>query len=181
MRRGGLLTTPDNGCVSRPSLGPLDRSMYGSSMDRQEAAVRRYWTGFWSRGDPTAALEFYAPRFSINGAEETAEAFTSGSLAWRAHFSGFTATVEETIVCGDRVISRVTFRGTHQAGFKTVPATGRRIEVTGIDVFRFHDGRVVEHWHEADHSTMFAQLGATPRLDTAPPVGEALGPSAESS
>ena len=127
---------------------------------------------------PAAALEFYAPRFTLNGAEETADAFTSGSLAWREHFSGFSATVDEVIVCGDRVISRTTFRGTHQGAFETVPVTGRSIDVSGIDVFRFRDGRVVEHWHEADHYAMFVQLGATPRLDAASVVNAAPGPSA---
>lgn len=131
-------------------------------VDQQETAVRRYWSGFWSHGDPAAALEFYAPTFMLNGVEETAEAFTSGSLAWREHFSGFSATPDEVIVCGDRVISRTTFRGRHQRAFETVPVTGRSIEVRGIDIFRFREGRVVEHWHEADHYTMFAQLGAKP-------------------
>ncbi len=147
-------------------------------MDGQETAVRRYFTGFWSQGDPAAALEFYAASFTLNGAEETAEAFTTRSLAWREHFSGFGATVEQTIACGDRVISRTTYRGTHQGAFKTVPMTGRSIEVTGIDIFRFRDGRVVEHWHEADHYAMFAQLGALPRLDDADAVTAPAAPSA---
>lgn len=116
----------------------------------------------------------------FNGAEETADAFVSGSLAWREHFSQFTATVDEIVVCGDRVISRVTFRGTHQMAFRTVPVTGRSIEVSGIDMFRFGDGRVIEHWHEADHYTMFAQLGALPRLDAGSLVGEVPKPSAGS-
>jgi predicted SnoaL-like aldol condensation-catalyzing enzyme len=38
--------------------------------------------------------------------------------------------------------------------------TCRYINVSGIDIFRFRDGKVIEHWHEADHLEMFRQLGA---------------------
>lgn len=59
------------------------------------------------------------------------------------------------------------YRGTHKGDFKSVPATGRPIEVSGIDIFRFRDDKVTEHWHEADHLEMFRQLGADV-MDTTP-------------
>ncbi len=47
--------------------------------------------------------------------------------------------------------------------FEAVPARGRTIEVTAIDIFRFSDGQVVEHWHETDHLTLYQQMGAEVR------------------
>ena len=49
--------------------------------------------------------------------------------------------------------------GTHTGTYFGIEATGRTIEITGMDLFRICDGRIVEHWHEADHVAMFEQLG----------------------
>lgn len=46
-------------------------------------------------------------------------------------------------------VSRVTYSGTNEGPFRELPATGRRMSVSGIDVFRFAGGKVVQHWHEA--------------------------------
>lgn len=117
----------------------------------------------WSEGDPHAVAGFYAPTFRLNGEEETVAEFAKGVATWRAHFEGFTADVDKLFTCGDVVVSRTIYRGRHVGDFRTVPATGKMIEASGIDIFEFEGSRVVDHWHEADHFEMFQQLGAEPR------------------
>lgn len=126
----------------------------------QEAAVRSYWEGVWTKGDIGDVAAFYAPAFLLDGEQTTTEQFAEGVAAWRGHFPDFGVTVERLFSCRDIIVTRVIYRGTHEGDFKSVPATGRSIEVSGIDIFRFRDGKVVEHWHEADHLEMFRQLGA---------------------
>ena len=43
------------------------------------------------------------------------------------------------------------------------PATGRSIELRGINMFRVKDGRVVEQWAELDMLGLLQQIGAIPR------------------
>ncbi len=70
---------------------------------------------------------------------------------------------EDVIASGDRVAVRATFRGTHQAEFMGLPATGKQVEVNLIDILRFgDDGLAYEHWGVMDSMAMMAQLGAMP-------------------
>ena len=53
--------------------------------------------------------------------------------------------------------------GTHRGPFMGMPATGKRVEVTLIDIIRFGDeGRAREHWGVVDQLAMMQQLGAIP-------------------
>lgn len=72
-----------------------------------------------------------------------------------------TYTVEDQIVEGDVVVSRYTLSGTHQGEFFGVPGSGRRIEMTGINIDRFDEsGKLVEEWVEYDLLGAMQQLGA---------------------
>jgi predicted ester cyclase len=46
----------------------------------------------------------------------------------------------------DLVAVRKTLEGTHQGEFLGVPPTGKRVAFSVIDVSRFRDGKIVEHW-----------------------------------
>lgn len=127
-----------------------------------EERVRAYWDRVWSRGEVEYALEFYAPTFRQNGEVVDAAAFAEGARAWRAKFDGFGATVERVFALQDGVATHVVYRGRHTGDFERVPATGKDVEATGLDIFLFAEGRCVEHLHEADHYTMFLQLDAPP-------------------
>ncbi len=128
-----------------------------------ERSVRRYWDEVWSKGNVAAAGEFYAATFQLNGDETSVERFAENARAWLAHFSDFDVEVHKLFVCEDHVVSRVIYRAAHTGDFKTVPASGKRFELSGIDTFEFETGRVTRHWHETDHWDMFEQLGAEPR------------------
>jgi predicted ester cyclase len=41
-----------------------------------------------------------------------------------------------------------------------VPATGRSVELRGLDTFRVSDGRVVEPWAQLDMQGLLQQIGA---------------------
>ena len=68
---------------------------------------------------------------------------------------------------GDMVAGRFTLIGTHQGDFAGIPATGKRVSVTGHDFVRIVGGKVTEHWVEMDTMTMMQQLGVfpTPQAD----------------
>ena len=73
----------------------------------------------------------------------------------------FSTHVEALCADGDLVWGRMTSRGTHM-GPGLGPPTGRPFEVTVIDVCRFQDGRIVEHWGVADRFAQMHQLGLVP-------------------
>ena len=60
---------------------------------------------------------------------------------------------------GDLVAQRVHFAGTHTGMFQGLPPTHRKVEFSGLELNRFVDGRVVEHWFQLDSLTLLQQLG----------------------
>ena len=41
-------------------------------------------------------------------------------------------------------MQRWTFRGTHREPFQGMPATGKKVVLTGLALWRFQDGKIVE-------------------------------------
>jgi len=70
--------------------------------------------------------------------------------------------VQETLAEDDRVILRIIDRATHTGAFEGVPATGRRINVGQISIFRVADEKIVEIREEADLLGLMQQIGAVP-------------------
>jgi ubiquinone/menaquinone biosynthesis C-methylase UbiE/predicted ester cyclase len=66
--------------------------------------------------------------------------------------------VEEQVSEGDRVASRWTLHGTHR---------GRSVELRGIVISRFEDGRIIEDWAASDTMELVRQLGLRRTLQLA--------------
>jgi steroid delta-isomerase-like uncharacterized protein len=83
------------------------------------------------------------------------ETFREFAADAHAAFPDMQITVEDMITEGDRVAARVSMRGTHQGEFQGIAATGGRVQVRAMDMFRIADGKIVEHWGHADDPTAF--------------------------
>src|SRR5918995_4310403 len=81
---------------------------------------------------------------------------------FRSAFPDFHTTIEDQIAEDDKVVTRWTMRGTHEGEFRGIAPTGKQITVTGIGIFRFSEGKVVESWDNFDQLGMLQQLGAIP-------------------
>jgi steroid delta-isomerase-like uncharacterized protein len=78
-------------------------------------------------------------------------------------FPDLNMNVEDVIAEGDKVVARVTTRGTHQADFMGIPPTGSTVDMQLIDIMRFDGaGQVCEHWGVADMLSLMQQLGVVP-------------------
>lgn len=73
----------------------------------------------------------------------------------------FSLTVEALTVDGDLVWGRMTAWGTHTGQGLGEP-TGRTFELTVMDLCRFRDGKIVEHWGVPDRFAQMQQLGMIP-------------------
>jgi steroid delta-isomerase-like uncharacterized protein len=80
----------------------------------------------------------------------------------RSAFPDLHLTIEDMISEGDKVVMRSTWSGTHEGEFMGIPATGRRVTVSAIDISRVADGKMVEHWEQSDALGLMQQLGAVP-------------------
>jgi predicted ester cyclase len=74
-------------------------------------------------------------------------------------FPDISFSIEELIAVGDKVISRYIMRGTHQGEFAGIPATGNKVEISGIMIGRIENEKIVEEKEEMDMLGLFMQLG----------------------
>lgn len=63
----------------------------------------------------------------------------------------------------DHVVLAYTLTGTHDGEFQGIPATGKKIEVRGVQIGRFENGQIVERWGSTDELGIMQQIGATPK------------------
>jgi steroid delta-isomerase-like uncharacterized protein len=134
-----------------------------SAIEMNKVLVRRaigYNHGAADSGAEIFAADFVAHmpgQAPMNRA--TFEHFVSGVTNG---MPGYTYEIHDQIAQRDLVVNWVTWRGVHSGVMAGVPATGRSIELTGINMFRVKDGRVVEQWAELDMLGLLQQIGAIP-------------------
>lgn len=58
----------------------------------------------------------------------------------------------------DLAIAYWEITGTHQGVFFDVQPTGKKIKMTGIDIDRVQNGKIVEHWGGEDMMTLLSQI-----------------------
>jgi len=138
-----------------------------SSVSVPEANIvtfRRAIDEGWNRGNLEAIDELFAPDFVEHqrGIAPGREGVKGSIRALRTAFSDLHLAVEDVAAAGDRVWFRLRGTGTHDGPFMGLPATGRRIDITVIDIGRVVDGRLVEHWGVADRFSVAQQIGLVP-------------------
>lgn len=128
--------------------------------EENKALARRSWEVV---DDPDTLDEVYAPDVvwhnpdqEVQGIEEAKQFVTMFKTA----FPDMGATVEDVVAEGDKVVTRVTLRGTHQGEVEEFgPPTGRRVEAQGITIHRIEGGKIVEEWNSYDNLSLMQQLG----------------------
>lgn len=92
---------------------------------------------------------------------------------WRAAFPDLHMKVDRVLAEEDLVAVRWTARGTNTGAGNGIPATGRRVEITGTTLFRMADGRIAEEWTCANSLGLMRQLGMLPAPAAIPASGSA--------
>jgi len=107
------------------------------------------------------------------------DAVADGREANRQFWAGFfaalpdlSATMEDLVISGDRVVGRFVYRGTQTGALMGIPASGNAVEMRSIDIWRVQDGMFVEHWDELNLMQVFQQIGALPPLGAGPQAQE---------
>jgi steroid delta-isomerase-like uncharacterized protein len=140
--------------------------------EKLKAAVREFYERGWNQGDLSVIDELFAPDYQDHDA--AAQTATSGLEAARRFIEMFRAAipdlhvvVEEQYAAGSTVTTRWTASGTHEGPLIGVPASHRRVEVSGISIDRFdEEGRLVEGWGNWDGIALLRQVGALPTMSS---------------
>ena len=131
--------------------------------------VRRLYEEAFGQGKTEVLDEVLDPNFvcydpNAEGGEVRGLETIKGEIDYfrQAFPDDFFWRVEEQVVEGEKVTTRYTLGGTHQGEFFGVPGTGRRGEISGINIDRVEGGKVVEEWASYDLLGGLRQIGAIP-------------------
>lgn len=132
-----------------------------------QAVIRRWWEGI-NQGNADAIIEeVYAADYVLHDPSQPEPVVgTQGVHEFIASVSGafpdLHVTIDDLVTEGDRVVQRLTARGTHQGEFLGVPASGNAVEIWLMVVSRMAGGKVAEEWQLIDALTLLQQIGAMP-------------------
>jgi steroid delta-isomerase-like uncharacterized protein len=133
-----------------------------TDLERNKAIVRRFIDEIFLKQDFSAVDELLTDDFTPHtwgSVEAGRDSIKAAMQRVSAGISDARMKVEDVIAEGDRVAVRLTSSATHTGDFMGMPASGKRYEIGEIHIFRLEDGRVAEHWHQADFMGMMKQLG----------------------
>jgi steroid delta-isomerase-like uncharacterized protein len=127
--------------------------------------VRAYHESLWRDGDLGAVDRYWAADAVVrmSGFEGTAVDVVRADVD--RYFGAFAAVetqIDDLLADGAKVVLRWTTSGDHVGPYGDIPATGKRITMRGIDIFRVDGERIVECWSMWDGVDVYAQLGVLP-------------------
>ena len=126
--------------------------------------VRRYIEQVVNTGNLDAMHEFVAQDYidhnAPSGSSQGIEEAKRHLEAVHHTYGDFHVAIEDQIAEGDTVVTRVSATGIHQNEWFGLRPSGRRITLTGIHIDKVIDGKIVEHWAEADLVSALIQMGA---------------------
>jgi predicted ester cyclase len=127
---------------------------------RNIEATRRWFTEGWLGIDLVEVT--FDPALTTNGA---AVGLAGPRANIAARLTGFPELATEIMTLtgsSDMVTVQLHWTGTHRGPYGGVAATGKRIDVRVISIWRFADGKVVENWTIQDQFSLLQQVGYLP-------------------
>jgi steroid delta-isomerase-like uncharacterized protein len=135
-------------------------------MEDNRAVVRRFIEEFKNKSNHDIVDELFSPNFVHHFQDPRVpkgrEGFKLLGKSVASAFPDVHVKIEDLVAEDDTVVERNIVTGTHMGEFNGIPATGRKVTWTEIDLYKLHDGKVTELWPEIDFLGLLTQLGAIP-------------------
>lgn len=123
-----------------------------------QAIVQRFYDEVFTQKQMAVLRELFDPNLVVHDLDYGG-VLPGGDLEGTlAAFPDVVATVNLWVVEDDLVTAYVTYNGTHQAEFLGVPATGKAVTWSIIDIWRVRDGKIVELWHHIPNEDILEQV-----------------------
>lgn len=163
---GGANPEHDKMMAEHKAMMSADSAKH-ASLDRMKQAAQRF-LDMWFAGKPDGIEEVVAENFvthmEMPGVTSSGIQQLKDMIAMAA--AGFTDNKMEDlhlIAEDDRVVAHYKWHGVNSGSMgEGMPATNKPIDVHAVDVLRFENGKVVEHWGYMEEMRMMQQLGMMP-------------------
>lgn len=128
--------------------------------------IRQYVEQVWNLGNLAALVDLTTPEFTYQlagqpgcnraGMQQLIKTIHVAFPDWRVQ-------IVDCIAEENTVVIRWQGQVTHLGVFQGIPATGKQITVSGINIYRVIDGRVAAEWEQTNSLGMLLQMGVLAR------------------
>ena len=135
--------------------------------EKNKDLILVYTAEFWNKQNMAVYDEYFSTGLVVHNPDGDLnnEQYKGLCQAYFAAFPDLHITTDEIIAEGDKVTKVWTANCTHKGELMKIPATGKRIRVKGIELFRIADGKIAEIWAVMDNLGMLQQLGVIPAME----------------
>lgn len=141
-------------------------------IDHMKAMTRRLYQEGISQGNLAVVDELVAvdaiDHEGMPGMPPGVEGLKALIGVLRGAFPDLPFTPDDRVAEGDKIVARLTVTGTHRGEFMGKPPTGRSVSFSAIDIIRFENGKMKEHWGQDDQLGLMQQLGVIPTPEQVP-------------
>ena len=109
-------------------------------------------------------FDFYSDDIVVHGYQGVQPGLESVKQFYYAFWKVFPdaqVELQDLIADSDTLVARYTITGTLREPFMGAAATGQKIELPGISILHFQDGKCFERWTCSDSLVLLHQIGAT--------------------
>ena len=130
------------------------------------------WLTAWNNHDTAKLLTLYNESFDNDVVSENHSFYDAGSFSRIGEriFSSFPDLrfdVVETVEQEDKAAILWLAHGTHKGRYNNIPATGKKLRVSGTTFFELQNGKVSKAVFLWDGAELLRQMGLLPELQTA--------------
>ena len=130
--------------------------------ETNEKVIRRFIDEVINNGDFSVLDQLVQPNYVYRSPDQQldgTEALEGLLAAYREAFPDMSVRIDDLVNGGDKVVISVTLTGTHEGDLMGIAPTGKSVNISGMILSRFQDGKIVEEYEILDMLAMFQQLG----------------------
>ena len=118
----------------------------------------------WNQGELALVDKLYAPEYvgyhtDIGDKLVGLNRLKQHVASMRVAYPDLTVKIDELLIKDDMSVTRWTFTGTNEGAIGEMPATGKRVQVSGVTIGRFFSGKITKEWAYWNNATVLDQLG----------------------
>lgn len=127
----------------------------------REQILKVWGSGKIKLVDTNYAIEI-TDHMPVPGQPSGREALKDVVHQFRAGIPDMEMDLRVTLAAGDFGVDVWTLKGTHGGVLLGKPATGRALEISGIDMIRTANGQITDLWHVEEMAVLIAQMDESP-------------------
>jgi steroid delta-isomerase-like uncharacterized protein len=135
--------------------------------------MQRWFREVWNEGRTQTVYDLLSPN-AVGRGQTGAGSEIHGPAEFvpfveriRGAFPDINVAIEDAFGVDDKVVVRWSAAMTHSGDGLGIPATGKRVRITGITIARILNGQIIEGWDNWDQLAMLEQISAYTQPETA--------------